>query len=482
MPSFNPQGTHRAFVKQEGDEWKPRPADLLVTIESYNIAQGIINCVDERARKISARISPASIARNEARKKAPASQAPRDIQWEGYLVDERMAKHLKIGHKVVLEKAVSKRAPIKQNNQTLYIYESERVLNVSDPSPAKTFEGLFTVSTFEGRVFQVQKWDEKAIDINDTTAIANIAGELDEINAAYIQKQFRPTVGVQFRVVRPSASPEEKYTVLDTSPPFDWVPRVRDENGVETSAGHPLDGAKFIEFVSGYSGYANDKFPQETNPGMFVELVRYVNYKASGMSRYMAIPEQQFDPLFILSHTQTRLAQDDSDFVQGKNYAVKGVLQLSADEPDPVTKTWKPRNIAVRLHANGPKGHVHAWVRSNDGHKTEPCQELKQVPVSKNGPGEKNSVTVPSVATPVATPPSQIPASIAAAPSVAAPADNQPAAPEAQTFGGDSGGFEDDWPAFNDNDDNPFGSDSGAGVSAAQASVAAAKNRMNGGS
>ena len=468
MPSFNPQGTQRAFVRQDGgDGFKPRPQDLLVTIESYNIGQGIMNCVDTRDRKISARISAAAISRNEARKAANPS-GPTDIQWEGYCIDERMAKHLKVGHRIVLERAVSKRAPIKQNNQTLYIYEADRVVNVSDPSPEKTFEGLFTVSTYEGRIFQVQHWAEKAIDINDVTAIENIRRELDEINNAYVQKQFLPTVGIQFRTVAPGANANDPYVVLDTSPPFDWVPREKDENGVEISPGHPLDGNTFIGYVSGYTDYALGKFPKEQHPGVFVEMIRYVNFKASGLSRYMAVPENQYDPLFTLSHTQTKLAIDDGDFVQGKNYAVRGILQLSANKPDNATQSWIVRNIAQRLHANGAKGHVHAWVRSFDGHKTSPHEALRQVPTVKNGPASADHRPAPSAPTPAPSAPQS---------SIGAPAAQAPSTPmdDQSGFGGD-----DDWPGF-EGDDHPFGDGFGnsGDVSAAQAAVAAARSRMN---
>jgi len=394
---FKPQGMPAAFVRPgSGNNKNQRPfsIDMLVKIDSYDLGQRQINCTDENGGKMLVQIRPETIARNIQRSKELAGQRPQAPKWEGYMIDQRMTESLPPGHKIVIERAERTRT-IQHNGQTVGVYLSDRVFNIADPSPDKTFEGLFSISTYQNHVFHVQRWEEKAASIDNAIEIERIKEALDDGAQAFLNKELRPHYGVQFRVVVPPVNPTDKHLVVDTSPPFDWIPRQFDANQQEISPGHPLDGAKFMELLfnetEGYLGYVKATFNQDDFPGAFIEICPYINYRAGPRSRYMAIPEKQFDPLYKLANTQTRLAIGDESFAQGKNMAVKGVLQLSADQVDLQTRTFKPRNIAVRLHATGPSGHVHAWIRTSDNKKTTPHDSLKQIPVQRATPGEKTS-------------------------------------------------------------------------------------------
>lgn len=392
---FKPQGMPSSFLRSNTGNGQPqrrRVIDMLVKIDAYDLAQRQINCTDENGHKLSVQIRPETIARNVQRAKETIGTRPQVPKWEGYMIDQRMEESLAIGQKIVIEKAEKTRT-IQHNGQTIGVYLSDRIINIADPSPEKTFEGLFSISTYQNHVFHVQRWEERAISIEDPSQLDRIKASLDEGSIAFLNKELRPHYGVQFRVVLPAAGPNENCIVLDTSPPFDWIPRQFDANQQEIAPGRPLDGAKFAELLfdetEGYMGYVHSTFPVETYPGAFIEVCAYINYRAGPRSRYMAIPEKQFDPLYKMANTQTRLAIGDESFAQGKNMAVKGVLQLSADQVDLTSRTFKPRNIAVRLHATGPMGHVHAWIRTSDNHKTQPHEALKQVPVQRALPGEK---------------------------------------------------------------------------------------------
>lgn len=465
---FKPQGMPSAFTRSAnpGQSKRPYQIDLLVTIDSYDVGSRQLYCTGEDGTKMMVRIRPDTVDRNIQRAKDLAGTRPQAPKWEGYMIDQRMADSLPVGQKIVIERAERTRT-IQQNGQSISLMDSDRIINVADPSPDKTFEGLFSISTYQNHVFHVQRWEERGILIDDQAQIARIREELDAGSSAFLNKELRPHSGVQFRVVVPGPTATDKCTVLDTSPPFDWIPRQFDSNGVEISAGRPLDGNKFMELLfdetDGYLGYVKSKFPETQYPGRFIEVCPYINYRAGPRSRYMAIPEKQFDPLYKLANTQTRLAMDDNSFSQGKNMAVKGVLQLSADQVDMNTRSFKPRNIAVRLHATGPMGHVHAWIRTFDGRKTQPHEALRQIPVQRATPGEKSYAPPPSHGS-VSMPPAAAPMP-SAAPTSPSPA---PAA---------SSGF-DQMSAFDDWDDgDPFTMDSDH----ARHRLDEARRNMNGG-
>ena len=436
---FKPQGMAGAFNKSEGAAQQRKSViDLLVTIDSYDLGQRQLNCTGQDGSKMMVQIRPETIARNLKRTQELDAQGarPQFQKWEGFQIDQRMAEHLPPGHKVTIEK-VERVRTINHNGAVAYLVNSDRVINLADQAPNKAFEGLFSISTYQNNIFHVQHWEEKAISIENIPEMDRIRAQLDEDSKAFLNKELRPHHGVQFRVVVPAKTPTEKGTVIDTSACFDWISRVVDANGNEIIPGKPLDADKFNELLfdeaRGYlSAYVDKMFPDEKYPGRFIEVVFYTNYRAGPRSRYMVIPDRQFDPLYRLAYTQTKLAMDDNEFVQGKNVAVRGVLQLSSDQADMQTRTFKSRNIAVRLHANGIIGHVHSWIRDHLGNKTQPHESLRQVNVNRVSPGEKQSIQQQTYTT------APVP---------------QPESTQAGTFSGDY----DDWDDF---DENPFNENS----------------------
>lgn len=479
---FKPQGMPSPFMRSgaaNGQKRRPRVIDMLVKIDGYELGQRQLLCTDEQGSKMLVQIRPETVARNVARAKELAGTRPQAPKWEGYLIDQRMEDSLPVGQKIVVEKAEKIRS-LQQNGHTVGVFESDRIINIADPSPDKAFEGLFSISTYQNHVFHVQRWEDRGIAIDDHAQIDRVKLALEEGSRAFLNKELRPHYGVQFRVVTPASNPADNCTVIDTSPHFDWIPRQFDASGQEIAPGKPLDGAKFMELLldeaEGYLGYVRSTFPEDKHPGAFIEVCPYINYRAGPRSRYMAIPEKPFDPIYKLANTQTRLAIGDESMAQGKNWAVKGVLQLSADQVDLQTRSFKPRNIAVRLHATGPMGHVHAWIRTSDNRKTQPHESLRPVPVQRAMPGEKTPA-YPGAAAPANYAP-QPSAGAQQAPVSAAPPRQAPPAPP--TTGGsplDQQSAFDDW----GDEDDPFQAEFGgdAETAKARATLAEASRNLN---
>lgn len=401
---FQPKDMPQPFAKngnQNRATNKRNYFDRLVTVQSYNLGQSTIICTDDDGRKIEAHVGSDTLERiRKSEASNPrAAETSKSAPWVGYLIDDRMAKKMPSGARVVLDHAcmVNK---VKKNNDEFYVYEISRVGNVSDPDPAKTFEGLFSVSTYDNRIFGIQHWSEKAVDIGDSDALGSIRAAISVSYESYkknsqmqdiSQRENLPTAGVQFRVIKAKG---DGYEVVDTSAPFDWISRVKDENGKEVTPGSPLSVARFDELCNDYADYVANQFNNDDN--VMIEILTYKNYMCNPKSRNLMLSENQYNPLNMLSNVSTKLALNDDYYVQGKNYAVKGVLVIGGDKIDRTVNGIQVRqvNYANRLYANGAKGNVQAWVRASDGKKCTPHESLKQVIANKSVPGQKTETEV----------------------------------------------------------------------------------------
>jgi hypothetical protein len=379
-------------------------ADRLVEVLEYNLDQAIMVAKTDDGRVLHVHIDPESIKRNEESiaKKRKEGRIANQISFMGHLINDQMETHIPAGkqHKAILERSEVVRST-KQGDETILVVRANRIINVTNPE--KTHEGLFTVSAYNGRIAFVQEWPEDllAIDVEDGDKIDQLVQEIDksfENFGAMVEGKpvVMPSVGIQLRVIVPNdsaanANQEEnqyanatpaKYLVIDTSACVDWIPGKKDEEGNVVVKGHPLDSDAFEAFVSGYIEYAEGRFP---SLDFKIEVVPYKNFPAGKMSPYLVLKDSQADPVTQLATTHTRLSQDDDSKTVGKNWAVRGIIQLTSDAEVKISRTQLeiiPRNYVSRLHANNVKGHVHSWIKSSDGEKCAPHPMLKRfIPV-----------------------------------------------------------------------------------------------------
>ncbi len=380
--------------------------DRLVTILGYNTQAKTMAVEDDKGKKYEVFVNPEEYIRGE--KAAAAMAIDRNTTWMGHSIDKQMEKNYPVGSKVILQRS---RVQKKDNGQGMAVTEVQRIIGVPNPEPDKTFQGIFTLTsrTDENRlqrIARVQHWSGRGVDVNDDDGLQKLKEEMDSLAAQGHEKigNFNvtlPTMGVQFRALMKTDKKYEVdgsdiYEVVDTSIPFDWMPGPEDENGKEIKAqAHPITGDEMIAFVEQYIEHISnhDKFKDHIDD-MIVEVCSYKSYPASNNKQLqLTFGEPNRDqyadknPLYQLSHRKSYVDMDQTQdgLIQGRNYAVNGIIQIAPNKLEKVNgKPVEINNYWVNnLHANGTKGHVHAFIRTSNGNKAEPHLNLKLIVEAK---------------------------------------------------------------------------------------------------
>jgi hypothetical protein len=393
--------------------------DRLVTVLGYNTDARTLACEDEKGKKFEVFVNPEEYARGE-KAAAVMPGLDRAKTWMGHSIDKQMEKNYGVGSKVILQRS---RVHKKDNGQGMAVTEVQRVIGVPNAEPDKTFQGIFTLTsrTDENRlkrIARVQHWQNKGIDINDGDALEALKQQMDEAAARNGEKigeypVTRPTIGVQFRALMKTDRISEYdkspiYEAVDTSIPFDWMPGPLDEAGKEIkSQAHPITGDEMLAFVDQYADYIMNhaQFKDAAEAGeMQVEVCAYKSYPASNNKQLqLTFGEPNRDqhaeknPLYQLSHRKSFVDMAQTEQIQGRNYAVNGIIQISPNKLEKVN--GKPEEIASywvnNLHANHTKGHVMAMVRTSQGYKVEPHANLKLI-VEKRAENDAAAAPAPA--------------------------------------------------------------------------------------
>jgi hypothetical protein len=387
----------------ENSQQNKNTFDRIVTITDYDTAKGYIYAEDDEKRKYEIFVNPEEVRRsNESIKNRGVDTSK--INWMGHSIDEKMKKSIPVGSKIILI-----RSNIKKNDKTRGIYQTEvhRIIGVPAPEKDKTFQGLFTMNyrVEEGkqRISRVQHWAETGVDINNEDGVNNLKAKIDKQRENFGKKMgefsiTEPVVGIQFRALMKTdklyeyekdPAKQAIFEVVDMSRPFDWIPGPEDENGNEIKAqAHVITGDEMAQFADKYIEYiTNNPNFKDHIENMRIEICHYNVYPASkNDSLLLTTGNQEKDlnadknPLYQLSHRKNfiDLEQTETEYLIGKNAAVNGIIQLSSNKLERVD--GKPAEIpnywVTKLHANNTRGHVHAFIRTEDGHKTTPHPSL----------------------------------------------------------------------------------------------------------
>ena len=389
--SFKPQGASlpsRFQKSNQNSSFKQRPRDRLCTIDGFDVAQKMVHATEvDTGRKIKARINP-------DKKIATGTRTAAD-KWNGNIIDERMEKQLEAGSRVVLE-ACETEKKIKNGTEEVSLMRCNWIASVPDNAPEKSFTGIFTVSSFNNRVVATQVWDKTAIDPSTTEGEAAIDALGDRLNDIFAQDRAKThpiTMGVQFRTLVATGEKDGKptYEMVDSSPPFDWLRAEKAADGSEIRPGQPLDKASLEGFLTGYMDYvygSADPNAEDAEPGLvargviaedakiIVEVMPYRVFQTSKLNESFELTNEKA-PLYRLANVVTKYGQQDDSGYSGKNWAVDGIVIVTADQaPKNKGDEWVARNLVTRLFTNGFTGNVHSLVLAADGGRVRPHPSL----------------------------------------------------------------------------------------------------------
>ena len=363
-------------------------SDRLVEVVGYDIPNKTMHAKElikqdgqEKYIFLDVKVDAEAIRRNEesAKEKGLMNTA----KFKGHMIDEKMARDIKT--LAVLERSEIT-GKVSKDKEDKFQVSVQRIINVPNPEKEKTFTGIFTVSAYDNKVSFVQHWNERAVSIENEVEIDKLSKLMDEVVQNYGEKVkdrlvVRPSIGVQLRAIVPFTDPENpktKFQVIDTSGPLDYIPDQKDDNGEVVQKGHPLDSENFKQYMNGYAEHIRANYPGEE---VKIEVCPYFNYRASTQSVSLTLKDIAYDPITQMATAKTRLSQDEESYWVGKNWAVKGIVQISADHADIENKqlTLVDTYYVNKLHANNIKGHIHSWVNSSDGGKTVPHPMLQRI-------------------------------------------------------------------------------------------------------
>lgn len=346
---FAPNGFEVKTGKAKRDvKGVQHPVDRLVKVERY-LDGGRMLARTERGQLLIAHISPEAIAR------CRDSEKTYTPPFFGHLIDERMAKAIPPGHKVVLERCLFEGAEQFEGEKISKVV-STRVINVSEESE-KIFEGIFTLSRKENKIVRIQSWEDKAFYVG-TERENSFKLELDKVISDEAEGKKTNRLGFMLRFVSGGV-------LLDSVYPIDGQKK-EDKFA-------PVSSDTYSVIVSQYSEYLASRFDLSSGA---IEVMPFRTYVCSGFSKHFDAGDASV--LAKIADKGIILSEGDSPVDgAGKVWAVGGVLQLTSDAVDKKTRSFVERNIATRLFYSAPRGDVRRFVSSPDGNKVEIPDTLK---------------------------------------------------------------------------------------------------------
>lgn len=385
--AFRPKGVSASRARTTR-EVRDYPRDRLAIVDGFDLARGVMLATEQETNQ---KLEVTIIHRENTNSSASSAvRSATEKKWSGNKIDALMAESLTAGSWVILEGCKGSER-ITKGKESILPVAARWIINVTEPRADKCFTGVFTLRTYKGAVDNIQSWNQKAIDANDSEALKAFSQELDEVHAKFKNRERPVRLGFQFRLIEEIEPATEGVNgrpgrpavqqVVNMSYPIDWL--AGDENDPEDVGSTPT-GAQFSQYVNDYVDYiwgAEDgstqpAFPAERLEKMRFEITTYKFYKA-GDAKFndrMLVPEPEpgsyVNRLYQLGNTPTRYSFED-DYVQGKNLAVRGILQLINDSFD--KKSNPPQIIqnylARQLFTNGPIGHVQSMIQTADGNR-----------------------------------------------------------------------------------------------------------------
>lgn len=399
--AYNAPAAFRRTFGSQKKEFKQYPKDVLGKVIQIDPAAQHIVAESERGEICIYRIS-ADAARRGRSSKAGSETS----KFNGNMINEQMARHIKAGRRIVFERAIYS-TTITHNGEKTKVYECTWIINSKAQSEAKLFRGIATINEKDQRVSWVQHWAQNAINVNDEESLNAYK---DTIQAFKEQTdshglQGLPANGFMLRYITRDSEAADMWTCVESTEPLDYVRGVKNEAGEFTRNPSVPGRAELTETIQGFTEYIIKRYPEShglMEAGLAtIDVMTYKPYKATVHGEVMVIPEPFTSlagilvtpPLTALARTPARAAADSEDFISGKMIAVDGIIELTPDDVDVSVDppARKPRNIVQKLHPNAFRGDVRSMVRAADGKKVQLMPGLA-VNANKQAPAAQQPV------------------------------------------------------------------------------------------
>ncbi len=408
--AFRPKGVSAGRASRGGTERRNYPQDRLAVVEGYN---GNLMFARDLAtgQKLEASIAPRKVTASSAAASTRGNSAS-DKKWSGNKIDEHMAEEVPVDSWVMLEAAVETGRTMRGKDSITQV-QVRWVKNITEPREDKIMRGAITGKGYRGSMQSFQNWHDKAnrtarnadtfdraISVNDQESINEFAAMLDDSATKFAAREYPLRRGFQFRTIKMVEEPTEgtngrpgrpgRAVPLNFSYPIDYL----QDEGAQDGEGHLPTGDEFRGYINGYidyiwgdygrqpneEGYVDPASPEYRQPAIPVEdlekceieIATYGFYKAGDAKYNDRLTYDEPEPgqipsaLYILTNSESRWTEEE-DPVVGKNMAILGYLQLVPDSVDKKTRQFVENRMARQLYTNGPRMHVHSFIRTSTG-------------------------------------------------------------------------------------------------------------------
>lgn len=392
----------RSFSKDSASTKRRQyPRSMLIEVTGYDIHErdGSVGVVIGKrlsdGQEVEISIKKDKVDAQQARIKADTSKKTDAGSWHGALINADMRDQVPAASWIVAENALFQKAIKIPGGQRL-AYEANWIHASPGASPDKAIQGIMTSDTpSNGHVNNIQVWGKALSITNNADEVHALIEKYGQIANSWDEEAHLPRHGFAMRaVVRNGESreiyneaegkrvPTEVATVIDTTYPNEWIYE-RGEEGEEPKQNRPINGDDLGADVDGYSGYIEERFPDQE---VDIEVLPYDSYFTSRthnsfrVSEYGALKDMATTPILLAQQVP---GEDPEEPSVGKNYAVHGILLIIDDKVDKDPKTrqsvLKEQFMAQKFFGNAGSysGPLHSMLRTADDMPVSVVAELE---------------------------------------------------------------------------------------------------------
>ena len=346
----------------------------------YLVGKPYLSPYNSNDEVVRIKVKQADFDRNENKSNKVANALFRGHKIDG-LMKAAFDKKPKNAKNIVLLEDIERKTTIKENGETIKVFECSYIHNITDSNKDKfkrtliTGLGYFDTEMEMYRIMNLQDWELKSVSLDDPEKL-NIVKEMIDMGkeAEESGSHKLPPVGFQFRVIvkNPNWNKEDKkskpFDVIGVSPCFDYIKEI----------GAYADGDFFMDKVEEFKVWVKE----DTNigsdyPEYFLEVIYYKNLPSTQHNKQFVLKTTQTgSPLYQMITTRTGLFYDaeinGDNALRGRNWGGFAYVALSSDKDEVLkdedgnaTVLTKYRNYVNKLFMSGYRGNIQSFITAH---------------------------------------------------------------------------------------------------------------------